>query len=98
MLGEADRFVAETRARFGRLDVLVTSSARNYTAPILETTDEAIEGVFRTNALGPLFAARAAARAFGPAGGAHHHPVGHGRPAGGRGAPSTPARRARSRP
>jgi 3-oxoacyl-[acyl-carrier protein] reductase len=69
VLGEADRFVAETRARFGRLDVLVTSSARNYTAPILETTDEAIEGVFRTNALGPLFAARAAARAFGPAGG-----------------------------
>ena len=61
--------MAETRARFGRLDVLVTSSARNYTAPILETTDEAIEGVFRTNALGPLFAARAAARAFGPAGG-----------------------------
>jgi NAD(P)-dependent dehydrogenase (short-subunit alcohol dehydrogenase family) len=67
--GEADRFVAETVARFGRLDILVTSSARNYTAPILEVTDEAIEGVFRTNALGPLLAARAAARAFGSNGG-----------------------------
>ncbi len=67
--GAADRFVAATVARFGRLDILVTSSARNYTAPLLEITDEAIEGVFRTNALGPLLAARAAARAFGPAGG-----------------------------
>jgi len=69
VFGEADRFVAATVASFGRLDVLVTSSARNYTAPLLEITDEAIENVFRTNALGPLLAARAAVRAFDPSGG-----------------------------
>ena len=69
VFGEADRFVAEAVRRFGRLDILVTSSAKNYTARIEETTDEEIDTVLRTNALGPLLAARAAARAFGPEGG-----------------------------
>jgi 3-oxoacyl-[acyl-carrier protein] reductase len=69
VFGEADRFVAETIARFGKLDVLVTSSAMNYTAPLAETADADLEAVFRTNALGPMLAARAAARAFGPEGG-----------------------------
>lgn len=69
VFGEPDRFVAETVQRFGRLDILVTSSARNYTRPIVDASDEDVEHVFRTNALGPMFAARAAARAFGPQGG-----------------------------
>jgi 3-oxoacyl-[acyl-carrier protein] reductase len=68
-LGEADRLVDEAVKRFGRLDILVTTSARNYTCPITEAKVEDIEDVFRTNALGPLYAARAAARAFGPEGG-----------------------------
>ncbi len=67
--GEAERFVAETVTRFGRLDILVTSSAFNYTRPIVDTTEDEIDAVIRTNARGPLLAARAAARAFGPNGG-----------------------------
>jgi 3-oxoacyl-[acyl-carrier protein] reductase len=69
VFGEVERFVAAALSRFGRLDVLVTSSARNYTCALADTRDEDIEAVFRTNALGPLLAARAAARAFGPEGG-----------------------------
>lgn len=68
-LGEAERFVAATVARFGRLDILITSSALNYTRAIVDTTEDEIDAVIRTNARGPLLAARAAARAFGPDGG-----------------------------
>jgi 3-oxoacyl-[acyl-carrier protein] reductase len=68
-LGEAERFVAATTTRFGRLDILVTSSAVNYTRAIVDTTEDEIDAVLRTNARGPLLAARAAARAFGPDGG-----------------------------
>ena len=68
-LGEAERFVTATTARFGRLDILVTSSALNYTRAIVDTTEDEIDVVMRTNARGPLLAARAAARAFGPEGG-----------------------------
>ena len=64
-LGEAERFVAATMTRFGRLDILVTSSAFNYTRAIVDTTEDEIDAVIRTNARGPLLAARA----FGPAGG-----------------------------
>jgi 3-oxoacyl-[acyl-carrier protein] reductase len=69
LLGEAERFVAVTIARFGRLDILITSSAENYTRAIVDTTEDEIDMVIRTNARGPLLAARAAARAFGPDGG-----------------------------
>lgn len=68
-LGEAERFVMATVTRFGRLDFLVTSSAFNYTRAIVDTTEDEIDAVIRTNARGPLLAARAAARAFGPDGG-----------------------------
>src|SRR5262249_53765865 len=68
-LGGDERLAAAVVARFGRLDVLVTSSAHNYTRAIVDTTEEEIDLVFRTNARGPLLAARAAARAFGPDGG-----------------------------
>ena len=68
-LGEAARLVAATLTRFGRLDILVTSSAFNYTRAIVDTTEDEIDAVIRTNARGPLLAARAAARAFGPDGG-----------------------------
>jgi 3-oxoacyl-[acyl-carrier protein] reductase len=68
-LGEAERFVAAAMTRFGRLDILVTSSAFNYTRAIVDTTEAEIDAVIRTNARGPLLAARAAARAFGPDGG-----------------------------
>jgi len=68
-LGEAERFVTATVTRFGRLDFLVTSSAFNYTRAIVDTTEGEIDAVIRTNARGPLQAARAGARAFGPDGG-----------------------------
>ncbi|HLH22451.1 MAG TPA: SDR family oxidoreductase [Chloroflexota bacterium] len=68
-LGEAERLVAATVFRFGRLDVLVTSAATNYTRAIVDADEAEIAAVLRTNALGPLLAARAAARAFGPDGG-----------------------------
>lgn len=68
-LGEAERLVAATVFRFGRLDILVTSAAINYTRAIVDTTEDELDLVLRTNARGPLFAARAAARAFGPDGG-----------------------------
>ena len=68
-LGEAERLVGATVTRFGRLDILVTSSALNYTRAIVDTTEDEIDTVIRTNARGPLLAARAAARAFGPEGG-----------------------------
>jgi len=67
-LGEAERLVAATVTRFGRLDILVTSSALNYTRPIVDTTEEEIDTVMRTNARGPLLAARAAARVLGAGG------------------------------
>src|SRR5262245_439079 len=68
-LGEAERLVTATVTRFGHLDILVTSSALNYTRSIVDTTEVEIDAVIRTNARGPLLAARAAARAFGPNGG-----------------------------
>ena len=68
-LGEAERLVAATVTRFGRLDILVTSAAYNYTRAIVDTTEDEIDAVIRTNARGPLLAARAASRAFGPEGG-----------------------------
>ena len=37
-LGETERFVAATMTRFGRLEILVTSSAFNYTRAIVDTS------------------------------------------------------------
>src|SRR5712692_9779546 len=50
VFGEADRFVAETVARFGKLDILVTSSAKNYTSRLVDSADADLDAVFRTNA------------------------------------------------
>src|SRR2546421_546769 len=41
-LGEAERLVAATVFRFGRLDILVTSAATNYTRAIVEAEEEEI--------------------------------------------------------
>jgi len=65
---DAERFVAETIARFGRLDVFVANAGIHRVVPFLETTDETWDEVFRTNVRGAFVACRAAARAMVAAG------------------------------
>jgi 3-oxoacyl-[acyl-carrier protein] reductase len=60
---------AATRERFGRLDVLVNNAGVYRFAPIEEVTEAEVRRQFDTNVLGPILAAREAARAFGEDGG-----------------------------
>ena len=49
------RVVAETDARFGRVDVLVNAGALTDRGTILDTTPELFDAMFATNVRGPFF-------------------------------------------
>jgi 3-oxoacyl-[acyl-carrier protein] reductase len=68
---EADiqRLFAETKAAFGRLDVLVNNAGIYEFAPLQAITVEHFHKLFDLNVLGLLLTTREAARHFGPDGG-----------------------------
>jgi 2,3-dihydro-2,3-dihydroxybenzoate dehydrogenase len=66
--GGADRLVAETVERHGRLDVLVSAAGTLEPAPFLELTPEQWDRTLDVNTRGTVFLAQACARHFVSAG------------------------------
>jgi 3-oxoacyl-[acyl-carrier protein] reductase len=66
---DIERLFAETKRAFGRLDILVNNAGIYEFAPLENVTEEFFHKQFNLNVLGPLLAAQAAAKQFGPAGG-----------------------------
>ncbi len=64
--GAVDRLVQGTRARFGRLDVMVANAGIGGGGPIAEMSDEAFRRIIAVNLEGTFFCCRAAARAMMP--------------------------------
>ncbi len=64
--GAVDRLVQGTRARFGRLDVMVANAGIGGGGPITEMSDEAFRRIIAVNLEGTFFCCRAAARAMMP--------------------------------
>jgi NAD(P)-dependent dehydrogenase (short-subunit alcohol dehydrogenase family) len=65
---QVDALVADTLARFGRLDLFVANAGVGGGAPVAEMSDEAYRRIVRVNLDGVFFSCRAAARAMIPAG------------------------------
>ena len=61
-IAEGQRLVAETVARFGRLDVLVNNAGTFNTTALLAVTEEVFDETLATDFKGPFFVAQAAAR------------------------------------
>jgi 3-oxoacyl-[acyl-carrier protein] reductase len=66
---DVERLFAETKAAYGRLDVLVNNAGIYEFAPLEEITPELFHKTFELNVLGVLLATKEAARLFGPEGG-----------------------------
>lgn len=66
---DIQRLFAETRAAFGRLDVLVNNAGVYEFAPLEDVTAEQFHRLFDLNVLGLLLATQEAVRHFGPEGG-----------------------------
>ncbi len=66
---DVDRIFAETKTKFGTLDVLVNNAGVYEFSPLGEITEEKFHRLFNTNVLGLLLATQAAAKLFGPDGG-----------------------------
>lgn len=64
------RLVADTVARFGRLDALVNNASAFYPSPIGQATPAQWDELFASNARGPFFLSQAAAPHLRAAGGA----------------------------
>jgi NAD(P)-dependent dehydrogenase (short-subunit alcohol dehydrogenase family) len=60
----AEEAVGETKRRFRRIDILVTSAGVGVVCSLAETTPEDWESIWATNVSGTLFAAQAAIRAM----------------------------------
>ena len=60
--GVCDQLVAETKSRFGRIDVLVNNAGILYYAPSVETSDEQWSDTFAVNVTAVFQLARAALR------------------------------------
>jgi 3-oxoacyl-[acyl-carrier protein] reductase len=65
---DAERLVAETMARFGRVDALVNSAGISVRKSFLETTPAEFERVLRVNLTGSFLCGQAAAREMTKAG------------------------------
>jgi 3alpha(or 20beta)-hydroxysteroid dehydrogenase len=61
--------VEEARARFGALNVLVNNAGLLHRGPLVETSAETFERLFRVNQLGPFLGIKATAPALETAGG-----------------------------
>jgi 3-oxoacyl-[acyl-carrier protein] reductase len=61
---DVERTMDEFIARHGRIDILVNNAGWGRSAPLLETTLEDLEAIYRTNVFGAFLMARAAARHF----------------------------------
>ena len=66
---DVQRIFAETKKKFGGLDVLVNNAGVYEFSPLEEITEERFHRLFNTNVLGLLLATQAAAKLFGPDGG-----------------------------
>jgi len=58
--GDPARIIEETIRKFGRLDILVNNAGTGKMGPLSETSDEAIENIYRTNVFAPLALVREA--------------------------------------
>ena len=61
---DAARTVSSVIEKHGRLDILVNNAGYGLFKPLVETTLEELEGVYRTNVFGPFLMSREAARQF----------------------------------
>ncbi len=61
---DAVRTVSSVIEKHGRLDILVNNAGYGIFKPLVDTTFEELEGVYRTNVFGPFLMAREAARQF----------------------------------
>ena len=61
---DATRTVSSVIEKHGRLDILVNNAGYGIFKPLVDTTLEELEGVYRTNVFGPFLMAREAARQF----------------------------------
>ena len=61
---DAARTVNSVIEKHGRLDILVNNAGYGLFKPLVDTTLEELEGVYRTNVFGPFLMSREAARQF----------------------------------
>jgi len=61
---DAARTVSSVIEKHGRLDILVNNAGYGLFKPLVDTTLDAMEGVYRTNVFGPFLMSREAARQF----------------------------------
>ena len=61
---DAVRTVGSVIAKHGRLDILVNNAGYGLFKPLVDTTFEELQSVYRTNVFGPFLMAREAARQF----------------------------------
>ena len=61
---DAARTVSSVIEKHGRLDILVNNAGYGLFKPLVDTTFEELQGVYRTNVFGPFLMAREAARQF----------------------------------
>ena len=61
---DAVRSVGSVIAKHGRLDILVNNAGYGLFRPLVDTTFEELQSVYRTNVFGPFLMAREAARQF----------------------------------
>jgi 3-oxoacyl-[acyl-carrier protein] reductase len=66
---DIDRLFAETKAKFGRLNILVNNAGVYEFAPLEEITEVNFNKMFNLNVLGLLLTTQAAVKQFGPEGG-----------------------------
>jgi 3-oxoacyl-[acyl-carrier protein] reductase len=67
--GDVERLFAETKRKFGPIDVLVNNAGVYQLGPIEQISEEEFHREFNTNVLGVLLATREAVKHFGPNGG-----------------------------
>jgi NADP-dependent 3-hydroxy acid dehydrogenase YdfG len=69
--GDVRAFVAQTMARFGRLDAMICSAGIGYHGAIDDTADDTMRRLVETNVMGTFYAVRAALEIFRRQGSGH---------------------------